>query len=369
MAERPLRALATVAVWALVAGTVSAQEPAEDLPYEIRDLAPGVWAALQPAALRFNDSNSLVIETDRGVVVVDSQSDPTKVRLLAREIRRRSGQDVRVVINTHWHGDHTQGNAVYRDAFGDDVRYLAHATWWRDVEDRALPQLAEELEATREAIARAKERVAARRTDDGGEMSEEEAADLSGRIARTQARVVRLQSVDIPPPTLTFTDCLTLHLTWRGEPRPIRLIHLRGHTRGDVVVHLPVERLLATGDLLDDLPFGGHGYPKEWIAALDALDALEFDRVVPGHGPVQEGRERLRRVRAMFTELVDRAKAAVERGEGLEPAKEAVMGSETLKDFREWFAGDDPVAGRSFDAFVPATFERAYLEAKGELPD
>jgi len=372
----PLWLLLPLVVADPVAGgeTPGGAEPADELPYEIHDLAPGVWAALQPAPLRFRDSNSLVIETDRGVVVVDSQSDPAQVRLLAREIRRRTGQEVRFVINTHWHGDHTQGNAVYRELFGDEVRFLAHSTWWRDVEDRGLPQLAEELDATREAIARAEERLAAGVTpgDDGGddrEMTEEEKADLAGRIERTKDRVERLAAVDIPMPTLTFTDRLTLHLTWRGEPRPIRLIHLRGHTRGDVVVHLPSERLLATGDLLDDLPFGGHGYPKEWIGALDTLDALDFERVIPGHGAIQEGREPLRRVRSMFTEIVARAKAAVARGDGLEEAKETAMTSEALTGFRQAFVGDDPVADRAFDAFVPATFERAYLEAKGELPD
>jgi cyclase len=328
-----------------------------------------VWAALQPAALRFADSNSLVIETDRGMVVVDSQSDPAKVRLLASEIRRRTGQKVRFVVSTHWHGDHTQGNAVYREVFGEDVRFLAHSTWWRDVRDRGLPQLAEELDATRAAITRAKQRLASGRTEDGGEMSEEETADLAAGIARAEERVERLASLDIPPPTLTFTDRLTLHLTWQGEPRPIRLIHLRGHTRGDVVVHLPTERLLATGDLLDDLPFGGHGYPEEWIHALDTLDALDFETVVPGHGSVQEGRRQLERVRTLLSEIVTRAKTAVRRGEGPETAKETAMASEAMRALREGFVGDDPLAGRAFDAFVPATFERAYLEVKGELPD
>lgn len=362
------------------AGTSSAEteaaeaRTADELPYEIHDLAPGVWAALQPTPLRFRDSNSLVIRTDQGVLVVDSQSDPARVRLLAREIRRRTGEEVRFVINTHWHGDHTQGNAVYRELFGDEVRFLAHSTWWRDVQDRALPQLAEEMEATRDAIARAEERLAAGVStgEDGGEereMTDEEKADLAGRIERTKDRVGRLAALDLPAPTLTFTDQLTLHLTWRGEPRPIRLIHLRGHTRGDVVVHLPSVRLLATGDLLDDLPFGGHGYPREWIGALDALDTLDFERVVPGHGSIQEGREPLHRVRAMFTEIVAQAEAAAEGGNGLEEAKEAAMASEALLRFREAFVGEDAVAGRAFDAFVPATFERAYLEAKGELSD
>lgn len=357
----------------LVSITAYAAEPAEvvpapDLPYEIRELAPGLWAALQPDALRFNDSNSLIVETDRDVLVIDSQSDPAKVELLAAEIRRRCDRPVRFVVNTHWHGDHTQGNAVYEKVFGN-VIFLAHGTWWDDVRGRGLPQLHEELDATRTAIERAAERLAKGQTEEGEAMSDEEKTDLAGRIERTQDRVTRLAAIRIPPPTVAFEDRLTLHLTWQGKPRPVHLLHLRGHTRGDVVVHLPSERLLATGDLLDALPFGGHGYPSEWIAALDELATLGFDRVVPGHGAVQEGAGHLRLVRKLFAEIVRQAEAAVKAGAELEPARDQAMESAPLRALRERLAGEDALANRVFDGFVPSTFERAFLEASGTLPD
>lgn len=365
--------------------------PATELPYEIHEISSGLWAALQPAPLRFNDSNSLVIQTDAGVVVIDSQTDPRKVELLAAEIRRRTGQAVRYVINTHWHGDHTQGNAVYAQAAGETepAIFIAHTSWWRDVQDRGLPQLAEDLDTTRAAIARAEEQLANGRTADGVAMSEADQTDLVGRIERTRARVERLATVEIPPPTLTFEDRLTLHLTWKGKPRTLRLLHLRGHTRGDVVVYLPEEDLLATGDLLDALPFGGHGYPHAWLGALDEVLRLDPQTVVPGHGPVfestvfegtlfegklfegtlSEAQAQIRQVRGLLAEVVVQARGAVRRGKGLEEAREEMMGSPEIAALRESLAGNDDLARRVFESFVPATFDRAYLEAKGELPD
>ncbi len=90
----------------------------------------------------------------------------------------------------------------------------------------------------------------------------------------------------------------------------VRVKHWRAHTWGDSIVYLPDSGVLVTGDVLDDLPFGGHGYPSSWVAALEELGT-----------------------------------------------------------YRQQLAGDDPIAGRAWDNFMPPTIERAWLEARGELPD
>jgi glyoxylase-like metal-dependent hydrolase (beta-lactamase superfamily II) len=72
---------------------------------------------------------------------------------------------------------------------------------------------------------------------------------------------------------------------YRGT-REIQIRYLgRGHTGGDVVVFLPKERLVITGDLLTSgLSNMSDSYPLEWAATLDELKKLDFDTVVPGHG-------------------------------------------------------------------------------------
>jgi glyoxylase-like metal-dependent hydrolase (beta-lactamase superfamily II) len=131
------------------------------------------------------------------------------------------------------------------------------------------------------------------------------------------------------------------------------------------VVWIPDVGVLATGDLLDDLPFGGHGYPGSWVAALRGLEELPVEVIVPGHGAVRHGGEHLALVRAMFESIVEQVAVAVAAGTALEEAQARI----DLDGFRRALVGDDAVAARAWEAFIPATVERAWLEARGELPD
>ena len=72
----------------------------------------------------------------------------------------------------------------------------------------------------------------------------------------------------------------------------IDLYHFgRGHTEGDVVVHLPDDGVIITGDLLTDgLPYMGDGYVNEWIETLEHVKSLDFDWIVPGHGAPYQNR-------------------------------------------------------------------------------
>jgi len=84
------------------------------------------------------------------------------------------------------------------------------------------------------------------------------------------------------PPNVTLTTKMTLY---RGT-REIQIRFLgRGHTAGDVVVLLPNEKVVITGDFLTSgLSNMSDSYPQEWAASLDELKKLDFDTVLPGHG-------------------------------------------------------------------------------------
>jgi glyoxylase-like metal-dependent hydrolase (beta-lactamase superfamily II) len=68
--------------------------------------------------------------------------------------------------------------------------------------------------------------------------------------------------------------------------REIQLLFLgRGHTAGDTVVFLPRERIVCTGDLMENgISYMGDAYFDDWINTLDALKKLDFALVLPGHG-------------------------------------------------------------------------------------
>lgn len=141
------------------------------------------------------------------------------------------------------------------------------------------------------------------------------------------------------------------------------LLHKRAHTRGDTVVWLPRQRVVATGDVLDDLPYGGHGYPTSWLAALDDIGALDFVAVVPGHGPVQRSRERLELSRELWSTLLEELGNGQRNGRTLEESAAALE----LRGLRARFTSDDPTAQRAWEEFIPAAVERVWAELEGEL--
>ena len=123
-------------------------------------------------------------------------------------------------------------------------------------------------------------------------------------------------------PSMTFERRLVLH---RGG-REVHLLFLgRAHTAGDVVAFVPSERVIATGDLMHGLlPYMGDGFPDEWPATLKALEALEFDRVIPGHGSIQEGKSVLSQFRGYVEEITEKVSRGIERGQPLGELKKSI---------------------------------------------
>jgi glyoxylase-like metal-dependent hydrolase (beta-lactamase superfamily II) len=340
----------------LLCGALLAAFPAQAQPrIEVREAAPGVYAVLQPAPQRFDDSNAAIILLDDGVLVVDTHNSPSTARTVIAEIRRLTPLPVRYVVNTHWHGDHTQGNRAYREAF-PGVLFLAHRNTREDVEKRGIPDLAEQLRTVPQQIDAAEKQLASGLRRDGQPLSDAQKEQLRGAIARRTAHLAQLRDVgEVAVPDVTSEDTLTLH---RGAD-PVRLLHFPGHTRGDVVIHLPRQRVLITGDLLDDLPFTGHGSPAALVQTLDQFALLEWDVMIPGHGSVRRGREHLQQVRALFASVVEQTRAGIAAG----LSKEDTVKRVDVEPFEKYFVTDD-ASRRYFNFFMVEAVQRAYDEAK-----
>jgi len=81
-------------------------------------IADGVWTIRHPDAPdTFPQSNTTVIVGDRGVLVVDSCLLPSAAREDIAQIRQWTNKPVTWLVNTHWHFDHTLGNAAYAEAW------------------------------------------------------------------------------------------------------------------------------------------------------------------------------------------------------------------------------------------------------------
>jgi glyoxylase-like metal-dependent hydrolase (beta-lactamase superfamily II) len=178
--------------------------------------------------------------------------------------------------------------------------------------------LRESLDSLPKQIADLKKQIAASKKD-------AERKVLAGQVAELEAYLKEMTPAEkqIKLPTLTFERRLVMH---QGN-REVHLLFLgRGHTAGDVVVYLPAEKAVATGDLMHSvLPYMADGYPDDWSRTLTALEGLDFDRVVAGHGSVQEGKSVLRFFRSYIDELNEASSRAVERGTSLAEVQKSLM--------------------------------------------
>ena len=163
------------------------------------------------------------------------------------------------------------------------------------------------------------------------------------------------------PPTMTVAKSMRLY---RGN-RTIEIVHLgAGDTPGDLIVYLPQDRIVCTGDMVTEpVPFGFSRYPLEWLATLNQLSQLEFDTLIPGHGEVQQGKVYLRSVITLLQSVQDQVKAGIAAGLDHEGVRKQV----DLSKFERQFAGDDPVYRDYFrEYFSDPNVERTFNALKAK---
>lgn len=352
--------------WTGMLLVLAAASPVGAVPtkaFDVVPLADGVYGFVWKDPLQDPvEGNALFIVNENDVVVVDAALLPSSARIMAGELRKLTAKPVRYVVNTHWHDDHHGGNQVYRELW-PGVEFVAHRDTRADIFDRTYATRANDV-AGMERDAAKYERWSAEGKDDDGKLLEERRRKRAAEIALSLRAVIpEIRDTRPTPPDLTLVDSLTLH---RGD-RTIDIRWLgRGNTRGDVVVFLPREKIVATGDLLvSPVPFGIGSYYEDWIGTLARLDALPADVLFLSHGAPQRDRVYLGQVQGLLRGLVDGVKEAVAGGKRLEETQKAV----TLADWKAKFAAGDPVKERAFDAFfVQPAVGRTWRQVKGE-PD
>lgn len=222
----------------------------------LHEVADGVWAYLQPDG-GWGWSNAGLVTADGQSLLVDTLFDLRLTAEMLEAMRRvtPAAADIGTVVNTHANGDHCYGNALLA---GSDI--VASA--------RCAEEMAQLPPSAMAGVMRAAPTLGP-------------AGEFLGRI------FAPFSFDDIPdaPPTTTFEDRLDLSV---GGRRVTLLEVGPAHTDGDVVVHLPDEGVVFTGDILFH---GGHpivwaGPVANWVAACDRVLELGASVIVPGHGPL-----------------------------------------------------------------------------------
>ena len=355
----------TVVVLAILAATPAiparAQRPDN---FELVRVADGVYTAVQRNPLETPiDGNTTIIINDQDVVVVDTKITPGSARAVIGEIRKLTTKPVRYVVNTHFHSDHHYGNDVYRREF-PGVEFIAHANTRTDVivQDSDTLLARNVRETYPKLVADRKQMLATGKRPDGTAITAEQRAFTERQIPALEWAARELATVKITPPTIAIDRDLVLH---RGA-RTIEIKYLgRANTRGDLVVWLPAERVVITGDVLvSPVPFSFGSFLGDWTGTLKAIRALPAQVIIPGHGMPQRDWSYLDLVSRLIDSTLVQVKAAVAQGKDLEATRKAV----SLESFKPEFAKGDYITGRSFDNFfVTPAVERAWKEARGEL--
>ena len=228
--------------------------------------------------------NIAVYLTDEGVILVDDMFDRDYEPIIEK-VKSLTSRPIRYVLNTHQHDDHAGGNA---------------------------------------------------------KMLAESAEVIANEHVRTN--MVRLKQPGLP--RITFSKEMDVTL---GGKEAVAMHFGRGHTGGDSVIWFPARKVIHTGDLFLTNPpqpfidYGNGGSALEWTSTLDDILKLDFDVVIPGHGPVSD-RAGILKFKANFETMRNRIQAMVRGGKSKD---EVAM---TLVNEFHWALGG--LAVQQVDAFI-----------------
>jgi cyclase len=246
----------------------------------LEEVANGVYAYIQPDGSWWINNTGFVVGPD-AIVSVDSCATEARTTAYRMAIGRVSTLPVQTLVNTHHHGDHTNGNYLFREA-----TIIAQTNCRTEMLATGLP--GERTAHTWEA-------------PDWG--------------ALQQAL-----------PSVTFDDQLEI---WSGDSRcEVRFAGMPAHTTSDSIFWMPDQSILFAGDLLFNggTPFVLGGSLKGAIEALRVLESLAAKTIVPGHGPIC-GPEVIGQVLGYLRFVEDLARRAVDAQiSPLEAALEADLG-------------------------------------------
>ncbi len=275
-----------------------------DFP-RVRELAEGVYSyeQLRSAGDERFTTVSLIVVTDEGVLIGDGQGSVEETERLVDHVAELTDQPITDVVIGSDHGDHTAGNS----AFPEGVRYYAH------------PTSAEALRRTAES-----------------------------------------RSADDPPMPLA-TDLVEDREVLELGDKTVELLFLgRAHTGGDLVVHLPEEKILFMSEayLHRVFPAMRSAFPSEWVEMIERAQAMDIDIYVPGHGFVDSPEileDELEVYRQAVMQVIAEAERLHEDGVPLEAAQEQA----SFGDLETWSL-------RSSQG--PVAIRQVYAELNGELP-
>jgi glyoxylase-like metal-dependent hydrolase (beta-lactamase superfamily II) len=263
------------------------------------------------------DPNTGVIIGDDGCVVIDTRATPAMAEDVLRHLRTVTDKPVRYVLLSHYHAVRVMGASAYK---------------------------AEHIIASQGTLELIRER---------GE------ADFKSEVQRFPRLFRNVESVPgLTWPTLVFDRSLTLFL---GKTE-VQIMHIgKGHTKGDTIAWLPKEKVLFSGDLVEEgaTPYCGDAYFREWPETLERLRQFKAEKLVPGRGDAMMTAADADRAIAGTASFLRDLRSHVEAGVKAKKGLKAV--------YEETFAALQPKYGNwvIFEHCMPFDVSRCFDEMSG----
>jgi cyclase len=280
----------------------------------LTQVAPGVHAWLQPNGAWGESNAGLVVGAGESLLVDTLWDVPLTRRMLEAMRPLTDRARIQTVVNTHGDGDHWFGNELVA---GREIVATEAAA-------------AHEMRAVTPGSMVALRRLGSALALAGGSLG------ATGRFLRGMVAPYEHRGISLTRPTRTFSGRLELDVGGRR----VELIEVGpAHTHGDLIVHVPDARVVFAADVafVGSTPVMWVGPLEGWLRALDTIEALEPEVVVPGHGPITDvaGLQPLREYWAYLD-----AAARPRLARGLTPtavAREIVMSEEySAQPFANW---------------------------------
>jgi cyclase len=262
------------------APAVCAQEIPQLKFNEVREIAPGVFfrysqISATDKSVVFGGSNNIWIVFEDYVLVFDANF-PKEAGDVIEAIKKTTDKPIRYVLDSHHHGDHAYGNAVFAKAGATVVAQTNCAKLLR-------------INGPKEFADAGKGK--------GGRKD----------VAESFLKV----------PDLIFDEKLVFD---DGKGQRAEMLFLgHAHTAGDAFLYLPKHKIICTGDACTNGPFNymGHSDSASWIRVLDRAQQLDINMVCPGHGPLA-GKDVLGKQQRYFRELRQQVANGIEAGKEFE---------------------------------------------------
>lgn len=326
--------------------------------FEFQKIGNGIYAAIRkdPPGLMC-DGNSGIIINENDVVIIDA---PEATKEIIAELKKLTDKPVKYVINTHWHDDHITGNQYYRDAY-PGVEFIAHKNTKEYLPVQGLTNRNNMIQSAPGGVAYLKSLLEKNESFGGGPITEEERESYLSDIRLVEHYLYIVPKTEFLLPTITFEDTLTLNCS----SRKIELKKIgNGHTSGDIVVFLPEEKILFTGDLvISPIPLVGSEQSSigTWGAALKNLRSFKSEKIVPGHGKVMQDDNYIKNMESLFNSIYMLTGEAVASGLSLDDTIKSI----NLESFENRFAGNSKLLKVLFGYYVKGpSIRAAYRELK-----